>query len=283
MLQSQRIRIALLAAIVALPLAHAIQSPARADDGRPNSTDPTETWRTDYSDIGYPDVGFSDHIPGWINGYLTPQDYPDGKTVLPPPPVQGSAAQAADLEAFENYRAMRDTDLGRRAAADANLKFDNIGKPFSDALGIDISRETTPHLHLLLQRVLTDAAYASDSAKSVFKRPRPFTELKVASCTQEHEKFLSSNGSYPSGHAVTGMLWAAVLVEIAPDRATQLIKKGYEFGEGRAICGVHWRSDIEAGRLLAFGAFSRLQSDKRFQRQLREAKNEVADLRTHLR
>lgn len=276
MLQSQRIQIAVLAAIVALPLAYAIPSAARADDGRPNSTDPTETWRTNYSDIGYPDVGFSSHIPGWINGYLTPEDYPDGKTVLASPPEPGSVAYAADVEAFERYRTMRDTDLGKRAAASANLKFDNIGKSFSDALGVDISREKTPHLHLLLHRVLTDAAYASDSAKGAFQRQRPFTELHVPSCTPEHEKFLSTNGSYPSGHAVTGMLWAMVLTEIAPDRATQLIKTGFDFGEGRALCGVHWRTDIEAGRLLASGAFARLQSDERFQQQLLEAKTEVA-------
>lgn len=254
-------------------------SAAWAESAAPNSTDPTEVYRVNYTDIGYPDIGFSPFIKGWVNGYLTPDDYPDGKVVLPPPPEKGSPAYEADLAAFQAYQTIRNTSRGQEAVADANLKYENIGKPFSDALGIDISRKNTPHLHLLLSRVLTDAAYASDSAKAAFKRTRPFTELKVASCTPEHEASLSTNGSYPSGHAVTGLLWGMVLTSIAPEQATPLMKKAYDFGEGRALCGVHWESDVEAGRILASGAFARLQASDEYRKQAAEAKTEIDNLR----
>jgi len=184
------------------------------------------------------------------------------------------------LAAFENLRQLRDTDLGRATAADANLRFENIGKAYEEALGIKISREETPHLHLLLHRVLTDAAYASNSSKGLFKRIRPFIETGVASCTPEHEAFLSRDGSYPSGHAVTGMMWGMTLTSIAPDRATELMQKARAFGHGRAICGVHWESDVEAGRMLAAGAVARLQANEEFQQQRAEARAELEAIRS---
>lgn len=75
---------------------------AHAESIAPNS-DTRERWRVDYADIGYPNVGFSPYIKGWINGYLTPADYPDGAAILPPPPVEDSAAWKADVEIFTSF------------------------------------------------------------------------------------------------------------------------------------------------------------------------------------
>lgn len=240
------------------------------------SSDLSETWRVNYGDIGYPNVGFSPYIKGWINGYLTPADYPDGAKILPPPPVKGSAAWESDVATFYQMRKLRDTPRGKVAIADANLSFDHIGSAFSQALGITISRQQTPHLHLLLNRLLTDAGYASNGAKKAFSRIRPYSELHIDSCTpSEHNALSHDGGSYPSGHAVTGMVWAMTLTAMVPQRATPLMQKGYEFGRSRLICGVHWESDVNAGRILAAGAFARLQASPEFQRQFREAKQEV--------
>jgi len=70
------------------------------------------------------------------------------------------------------------------------------------------------------------------------------------------------------------------LTSIAPERATELMKKARAFGHGRAICGVHWESDVEAGRMLAAGAFARLQASEEFQRQRAEAKAELDAIRS---
>ena len=75
---------------------------AHAESIAPNS-DTRERWRVDYADIGYPNVGFSPYIKGWINGYLTPADYPNGAAILPPPPVEDSAARKADVEIFTSF------------------------------------------------------------------------------------------------------------------------------------------------------------------------------------
>ena len=158
----------------------------------------------DYADIGYPNVGFSPYIKGWINGYLTPADYPDGAAILPPPPVEGSAAWKADVEIFYQLRKLRDTPRGRVAVEDANLSFDAIGRAFSDALGTEISRKHTPHTHLCSAGCSRTPAMLPTARKGL--RPHsPLPALRVDSCTpKEHNALSNDGGSYPSGHAVTG-------------------------------------------------------------------------------
>jgi acid phosphatase (class A) len=70
-----------------------------------------------------------------------------------------------------------------------------------------------------------------------------------------------------------------VLTEVAPDRADALLQRGRAFGQSRGICGVHWRSDIEAGRLVGAATVARLQSDAVFNAQLALARTEVAQAR----
>ncbi|WP_269934048.1 acid phosphatase [Serratia liquefaciens] len=264
------------AALAILLGSTAFLSAAHANNDTAPNNDPTETWRTDYSDIGYPDVGFSPYIKGWIKGYLTPADYPDGAKILPPPPKEHSAAAKSDIETFHELQQLRDTPRGQLAIQDAKLSFNHIGSAFSPALGITISRKNTPHLHLLLSRVFTDAGYASNDTKKAFSRIRPYSALRIDSCTpKEHSALSNDGGSYPSGHAVTGMMWAMTLTAMEPQLATPLMKKGYEFGRSRLICGVHWESDVNAGRFLAAGAFARLQASPEYQKQFREAKLEV--------
>lgn len=241
----------------------------------PNN-DIKETWRTDYADIGYKDIGFSPWITGWVNGYLTPGDYPDGSKFLPAPPQDKSETWQADVAIFYQLKALRNTVRGTQAHEDARLDFDSIGRAFMPPLGVEISRSKTPHLHLLLTRLLTDAGYASNDTKKAFNRIRPYSALKVDSCTpSEHSALSNDGGSYPSGHAVTGFLWAMTLTAMVPEKATALMTRGYEFGRSRLICGVHWSSDVDAGRVLAAGAFARLQASDEYQQQFREARKEL--------
>ena len=102
----------------------------------------------------------------------------------------------------------------------------------------------------------------------------------VTSCTPAEEGYLRTNGSYPSGHSSIGWLWALVLTEIAPDRTDAILQRGRAFGQSRGICGVHWKSDIEAGRIIGAATFARLQSNPLFGAQLEAARAEVASERT---
>ena len=49
-------------------------------------------------------------------------------------------------------------------------------------------------------------------------------------------------------------------------------------GESRVICGYHFQSDVDAGRITASGAVARLHADEGFASQLAKAKKEFARL-----
>lgn len=91
-------------------------------------------------------------------------------------------------------------------------------------------------------------------------------------CTPQDEGKLRMNGSYPSGHTTLGWTMALVLAEIRPERQNQLLQRGYEYGQSRVICGAHWQSDVDAGRILGAAVFARLHADERFVAALNEAK-----------
>ena len=213
--------------------------------------------------------------PGLLNGYLLQKELPDSLTLLPAPPAAGSAAQADDDAAFRELSKLQGTPRGTIAVHDADLTFPSVAGTFACALGVPISEADTPNLNMLLQRTLTDAAQATYKAKNNYQRPRPFMAFNVASCTPADEGYLRTNGSYPSGHTSIGWVWALVLTEIAPDRADALLQRGRAFGQSRGICGVHWKSDIEAARVVGAATFARLQTNPVFEAQLEAARAEV--------
>ncbi|HTF21483.1 MAG TPA: phosphatase PAP2 family protein, partial [Chryseolinea sp.] len=127
-------------------------------------------------------------------------------------------------------------------------------------------------------RVLTDAALSTYTAKNHYKRKRPFMENNTPTCTPADEEQLRKDGSYPSGHTAIGWAWALVFTEVFPAKTNAILKRGYEFGESRVICNVHWHSDVVMGRVMGAAAVARLHGNATFQRDLAAVKNEVAKL-----
>ena len=132
---------------------------------------------------------------------------------MPAPPVEGSAELAADLAVH------RATARWQLATDDVLLKWPAAANTFSGAMDLPISQERTPHLNMLLRRSLLDAGLATYAAKDNCKRQRPFARLNESTCSPAEEKHLSTDGSYPSGHASLGWAWALVLTQVAPERA----------------------------------------------------------------
>ncbi|WP_421955662.1 acid phosphatase [Polaromonas sp.] len=216
---------------------------------------------------------------GYLKGYLAPAELPDSLALLPPPPAEGSAALAADAAAFRTLTALQGTPRGALAVQDANLRFPKAAETFSCALGLPISEEATPNLNMLLRRTLTDAGIATYKAKDKYQRTRPFVVFKAPSCTPREEAALAKDGSYPSGHSAAGWAWAMVLTEVAPERSDALLQRGRAFSQSRGICGVHWQSDIEAGRLIGAATVARLHANPVFNAQVDAARLEVARAR----
>jgi acid phosphatase (class A) len=216
--------------------------------------------------------------PGYVAGYLQPTELPDSKALVPPPPAPGSAAMAADMEAYRAASALRDTPRWAQAASDADLLFPHATRFFSCALDIPISAQATPHLNMLLRRVRMDSSRSTDKAKDHYQRKRPFQVTGDATCTPKEDARMKAD-SYPSGHASIGWAWALVLVEAAPDRTDAILERGLSFGQSRVVCRVHWQSDLEAGRIMGAATVARLRTNPVFRAQLDEARREIAAAR----
>lgn len=135
------------------------------------------------------------------------------------------------------------------------------GVDLSRALQVPVSQEATPNLNMLLRRTLADAGLGTYAAKDKYNRQRPFVVTGEETCAPAEQSMLSKDGSYPSGHASLGWASALVLVQAAPQNMDALLQRGHAFGFSRVICGVHWQSDVDAGRLTGAAAVARLQSD----------------------
>lgn len=208
-------------------------------------------------------------------GFLTHEIAPDSLAILPPPPVEDSVTFLADQSRYLSGRVLRNEKRWSQASEDADYK--NFGEAFSNAFGAEISQKHSPQLYLLLSKVLEDSHdYAMRGAKDHYKRVRPFVLYKDPTCTPQKDEKMSTTGSYPSGHASFGWAAALVLSEINPARETEILRRGYDFGESRVICGAHWQSDVDAGRLMGAAVVARLHTNKDFIKQLDKAKQEFA-------
>lgn len=217
--------------------------------------------------------------PGILQGYLLPDKVPNSLSLLPVPPDKESAAFAADQEAFRLTRPLINTPRWAQAIRDANLNFPEAPEAFSCALDAPITKEAMPNLYMLMHRTWTDAILATFAAKNNYKRIRPFVMNKETCCTPDWEAELAKDGSYPSGHTSIGWTWTLILAEIAPERADAIFSRGYAYGQSRVICGVHWQSDVTAGRVIAAAVVAKLHADPVFRAQLEAAKKELAAVR----
>jgi len=221
----------------------------------------------------YPPVGNYDP-------FLLFETVPDDVGLVPPP-AEGSAAFAADIAAYVEGLALRQTERGELATSDVDITAPAIGQHFAQSFGVELSPQSAPVTFSLIYRTAATLGwYATIKSRQHYQRPRPFIYYNSRSCHSiEEENELGLAGSYVSGHAAYGWGAALVLAEISPERQDALFRRGFEFGQSRVICGAHWQSDVDAGRLVASATIARLHADPAFIRQLEAAKHEIALVR----
>ncbi|MDE5976015.1 MAG: phosphatase PAP2 family protein [Muribaculaceae bacterium] len=211
--------------------------------------------------------------------FLNEGDLPNRIKLLPPPPDNMSVTYHVDRARYEWGKNLRNTERGEQAYQDSKLGGDGVPRAFSEAFGVEISKENTPEIYKLVVGMREDAGdLATRDAKVHYMRTRPYIYFNEHTCNPEDEVNLSSNGSYPSGHTSIGWATALVLTEINPDRQDEILERGYEMGDSRVICGYHFQSDVDAGRLTGAVAVARLHADEAFNKQLEKAKKEFARL-----
>lgn len=211
--------------------------------------------------------------------FLQADEVANSLELLPAPPQPGSILWMNDEAQYQWGKLQRNTPRGDQAAADARVNGDGVPNAFSEAFGIRISKETTPEIYKLVLGMREDAGdLATRAAKNYYMRVRPFAFYHETTCNPEQQQELSTNGSYPSGHTAIGWATALVLSEINVDRQNEILKRGYEMGQSRVICGYHFQSDVDAARLVSSAVVARLHANKNFMAQLEKAKAEFARL-----
>ena len=91
---------------------------------------------------------------------------------------------------------------------------------------------------------------ASDNAKKTFCRPRPYQLAGKQAQPLQSPDELKNSPAYPSGHTIYGTLMGTVLAHMLPEERDELYARITDYGHSRMIAGVHYRSDIDAGKVL---------------------------------
>lgn len=212
--------------------------------------------------------------PTKLTGYLKP-DALDGAALLGPPPAPESLRGKADRQVFEETRALKDSDRWKRAIVDNDLWGGGALKQYACSAGVSIDEANAPTTLRILHRVELDVRTVGAPAKNHYGRLRPMIGNEAPICVPR-EDWMKTNSSYPSGHSMTGWAWALILAELKPEKADDMLAIGKQVGDSRAICGVHFPSDIEAGRTLGSAMVAKLHGDPQFLADMARARQELA-------
>ena len=196
-----------------------------------------------------------------------PADFPETAALLPPPPDAGSAETAADLATTRTASRARTPEQVAAARSEIKLTVFN----FAAAIGPWFQPGRLPRTEEFFRAIDADVRLVTDAGKSHFQRPRPYVvDPGIVPLATE------ATFSYPSGHATRGTVFALVLAELFPARREALLRMGRDIGWHRVVAGVHYPSDILAGRVWGQAIARALLQDPQFCRDLAEVKTEIA-------
>ncbi len=138
------------------------------------------------------------------------------------------------------------------------------------SIGTWFNADSLPLTAALVARVWKDAEYLIWKHKNYFVRIRPYKlEPKLKNLEE------TNWAAYPSGHATNSYVNAFLFSELLPEFNSFFIKDAYDMAHSREIIGVHYPSDSESGRILAWQLVKRLMTNEKFKEDFDAAKEEI--------
>lgn len=190
--------------------------------------------------------------------------------LLPPPPAAGSAREKRELDEVRRIVA---------AASPARLdqaRWDGAhedASAYNAVVGRDLA--ALPQTAALLAIVTEETEGVVVVAKDHFARLRPYgADPALPHCGKKDAT--AAPRSYPSGHASIGYAMAWTLVRLMPDRAPAILARADDYAMSRAVCGVHYLSDLEAGHVVGTLIAERLLADPRLAARIAAARTELS-------
>ena len=205
-----------------------------------------------------------------------PADRPDAVALLAPPPVAGSAEDKIDLDTSYTVASTATSEQVALAKDEVKLTIFH----FAPAIGPWFQPGKFPKTEAMFQEVEVESKAVTLKAKKHWQRLRPYI-VDPARFPHAVEQEKATDYSYPSGHSTRGTAYALLLAELFPARREALIAKGREVGWLRVQGGVHYLTDIYAGRVLGQELARDFLASPAFQSDLSAARAELAAIGPH--
>jgi acid phosphatase (class A) len=137
-------------------------------------------------------------------------------------------------------------------------------------LGSWFKADDLPETAKLMKEVQKQAKPIYSGAKDFYGRKRPFKiDARIKPCLT-----LEDTPTYPSGHSTRAVMWATILGEMFPDKKDALMDRATQIGDDRVLGGLHFPSDVEAGRVLGAAIAAEFLKNPDFKAAMEKAKDE---------
>ncbi|MDB5774083.1 MAG: phosphoesterase PA-phosphatase related [Herbaspirillum sp.] len=188
---------------------------------------------------------------------------------LATPPAADSPTTKAELALLHGLQSTRTPAQIAQAKADDQLETMFI---YKNVLGEKFTPENLPVTAVFAARVKNDEPVNGNVPKELFHRVRPYNLDKTLSpvCVTK-----TKDDSYPSGHTIAGYLAALALVEMVPEKRDAILARADEYAHNRLVCGVHYPTDIEASKMVAYATHAMMDSNPQYRKELAAAKTEL--------
>jgi acid phosphatase (class A) len=167
--------------------------------------------------------------------------------LLPPPPCETCEETKAEMDELADLERTRTPGEVKHATEDAER---SVAR-FLEGAGIQFDAKKLKKCNDFFLMGRKQEKGAVDEAKDTFCRLRPFlTPGNSLHPVQDAKP--DSSYSYPSGHATFGATIGFLLAAMLPEKRAEIYARINDYAHSRMVAGVHFRSDVEAGKL--FGA-----------------------------
>jgi acid phosphatase (class A) len=193
-------------------------------------------------------------------------DEPVVKLLQPPPceTCEETKAELAELLTLERARTPEQAEHATEDVKRSVARFLEGGNIKVDAAKLASCED------FFLKRRKEEKAVV-DAAKNAFCRPRPFlTDGNALHPVDDAKPDVSY--SYPSGHATYGATIGFLLAEMLPEKRAEIYSRINDYAHSRMVAGVHFRSDVEAGKLFGAVIGASLLAKPDFHGEFEEAK-----------
>ncbi len=166
--------------------------------------------------------------------------------LLAAPPCDDCGETRAELEELTQIEKTRTPVEQEHATADITISIPR----FLEGANIKFDAAALSNCNDLFEMLSKLTKEASDNAKNTFCRTRPFKLSGSNLHPLQSADALKNSPSYPSGHTIYGTVMGTVLARMVPEKRDELYARIADYGTSRMIAGVHYRSDIDAGKVL---------------------------------